>query len=697
MNWNKIFLFTLSGLVALKTYSQATNFDSLNIINIDSITVSSLHIPVTIRTSTEALSIITNQEFKSMPKTIGAEEALRFVPGVTIDNQANGSRVHMAIRGQGILSERGIRGIKIFVDGIPLNDPSGFAPDLYDIDWAVVKHAEVIRGPLAAMYGGGSNGGIINIVTDDGGSRTVNGKAYALTGSNGFYKLLGQVNGCASENLDYRFSLSHSSGDGYRQHQAYWANNMNEKMKWQVSRKLRISQLLFVTGYFNQNAEGLNKTQLPNPKLANPDAIPCNEYQKTSRITNGLEAQYQLTGNQIINLTGFLRNTDYKEPGSSAVQYRNFNTQGILCNYNILSPGNIFNNYFSAGADYQYQKITEHKLPNIKSPERVEAMGDVSETVKEGSALLANQDILQAGYGAYISDRLEIKQKLNVVFSLRFDRINNELKDYMDVPVKLSGKANFQCLSAKLGLSYSFSKSLTVYGNLGNGFLPPATEELANNPAAYGGFNKGLKNATSFGEELGIRGSAKFLFYDITGFILTTDKDFYRYRILPQRPLESFYGNAGKSQRYGIESLVRFNPISHFRIEAAYTFSHFKYVSPDSIKGNWLPNCPMHQLACEMQYNIFKNFTISFGNDLRSKWYIYTNKAFSNITQTGYYLFNTGLTYEFRLGNSILNISAFCKNITNVNYIAFTEPDPDGNSYQPAAGREIFIGIKTNF
>jgi len=32
--------------------------------------------------------------------------------GVRIDNQADGSRIHLSIRGQGILSERGLRGIK---------------------------------------------------------------------------------------------------------------------------------------------------------------------------------------------------------------------------------------------------------------------------------------------------------------------------------------------------------------------------------------------------------------------------------------------------------------------------------------------------------------------------------------------------------------------------------------------------------
>ena len=33
------------------------------------------------------------------------------------------------------------------------------------------------------------------------------------------------------------------------------------------------------------------------------------------------------------------------------------------------------------------------------------------------------------------------------------------------------------------------------------------------------------------------------------------------------------------------------------------------------------------------------------------------------------------------------------RNATDVEYIAFTEPDPDGNSYQPAPTREIFGGV----
>ena len=125
-----------------------------------------------------------------MTRSVAVDEAVRMVPGVKVDNQADGERVHMSIRGQGILSERGLRGIKVLLDGIPLNDPSGFAADLYDVDWSDVDRVEVLRGPGASLYGGGSTAGVLNIVTTQ---PPAEGEpavpiAEAHMGSHGFWK-----------------------------------------------------------------------------------------------------------------------------------------------------------------------------------------------------------------------------------------------------------------------------------------------------------------------------------------------------------------------------------------------------------------------------------------------------------------------------------------------------------------------------
>jgi outer membrane receptor protein involved in Fe transport len=118
--------------------------DSITTINLKEIIVTANRLPITLKTNPGAVSLVTQDILASIPKGIAAEEALRLVPGVRIDNQHDGERVHVSIRGQGILTERGLHGIGVIIDGIPVNDPSGFAPDLYDIDWATVKKIEVL-------------------------------------------------------------------------------------------------------------------------------------------------------------------------------------------------------------------------------------------------------------------------------------------------------------------------------------------------------------------------------------------------------------------------------------------------------------------------------------------------------------------------------------------------------------------------
>ena len=149
------------------------------------VVVSAPRMDIPLKENPAATTVVETALLKSMARTIAADEALKLVPGVKVDNQANGERVHLSIRGQGILTERGTRGVKTLVDGIPLNDPSGFVADFFDIDWATVRRIEVLRGPAAAFYGSGLSGGILNILTRDGGSARAAGSGFLSAGSSG--------------------------------------------------------------------------------------------------------------------------------------------------------------------------------------------------------------------------------------------------------------------------------------------------------------------------------------------------------------------------------------------------------------------------------------------------------------------------------------------------------------------------------
>ncbi len=221
------------------------------------ITVTAPRVEILLKQNPAATTVVETQILQTMPRSIAIDEAMKLVPGVKVDNQADGERVHLSIRGQGILTERGTRGVKTLVDGVPLNDPSGFVSDFFDIDWATVSRIEVLRGPAAAFYGSGSSGGILNILTRDGGPDPISGTGFLTGGSYGFFKGLAEAGGTAGP-MNYRLSGSGLSGKGYRDHTKYWADNFYGKFKFNVSPSVKLTAVLGWTDFFNENAEGLN-------------------------------------------------------------------------------------------------------------------------------------------------------------------------------------------------------------------------------------------------------------------------------------------------------------------------------------------------------------------------------------------------------------------------------------------------------
>jgi iron complex outermembrane receptor protein len=632
-----------------------------------------------------AANVIGEETLRFMPRGVGAEEALGTLPGIKIDNQANGERVHMSIRGQGILTERGIRSIQVLLDGIPLNDPTGFAPDLFDVDWATVQKIEVLRGPAASLYGGGAAGGIINIETRDGVPGPLSGNFQAYGDSNGFWKTMLEAGG-GSETFDYRFSAARTMSDGYRDHTKFWANNLFGKVNWKASSRFQLKAVVMGTGFFNENAEGLNLGWLAQDRrMANPDAITFNEYQKTRRITGGVIGKLEISDNQSLRFSVYMRDTRWDESVPSSVQHRVYATPGSSLQYELRTGSGTVKNLLGVGMDLDWQHIDEHRHPNLG-------------LAVEGTELLSEQQINQRRFGVYLLDRLQLSEQWAVLLNVRYDRMGNKLEDLRKANgLDLSGNVNFNKTTGKIGITWNPTPGLGFYAGWGQGFMPPATEELYANPDAQGGFNTHLMPATSHGFEFGVRGTAARRFaYDITIFNLETYNDFERYRI-KTRPLETFYRNAGHSRRWGLETLLNWFPVDPLSISLAYTYSDFKYTDytsmtyPGDLVGNRLPNSPVHQGVIDISYRIGRNWVIGVNEMLWSRAYVdATNKIWIN----GYGLLNARLAYTWQGRKFQGEIYVVGRNLANKEYIAFTEPDPDGNSYQPGPEREIFAGVQ---
>lgn len=714
---NKYIIFTACILILSHAVSAQTDIQKTDTVNLKEVVIKANNILVPLKNNPGSVSLVTPAMLTCMPKTIAVDEALRLVPGVRIDNQHGGERVHLSIRGQGILTERGLRGIGVFLDGLALNDPSGFAPDLYDVDWATVSKIEVLRGPAAGLYGGSSSGGVLNIYTQNGGAKPLGGEISQTIGSHGFSKSLFQLDG-SNETMNYRVSYSRTGGDGYRDHQAFWSNKLYEKINFHPTDKLTITQIISHTDYFQQNPEGLNLEQFDDLSQANPDANPFNEYQKTRRTTIGFHGNYKFNATQDVDAAAYLRSWDYKETSNHYAEYRDVSNPGASFQYNLHPGSEKLKHHVSIGADYKFQNIAMHKFESAANPDRPES---IDETNIETDSLLANQIIVQKNTGLFALYKMEFG-KLTFMANARYDDIKNSLTDKMMAQDTATTDKNFSQTSFRAGLSYNFSDAITVFSNVGQGFIPPSTEELASNPLGYSGFNTHLVPATSVSLDLGLRGFlGNKLYYEITAFIMHTENDFFRFKQSGRGNQEVFYGNAGNSRRIGVETYFSYQLSKKLNLQLAYTYANYQYTSASidpvytdtayvlttpPAEGQYLPNSPQHQLYAEAAYTVNKHFKVTVGTEYQSEWAIYTDqKAYNGELdpaiyqnwQDGFNLYHARISYQFNVWKLKGEASVSVRNLSDQTYMAFTEPDPDGNAYQPGPGREFFAGLKLRF
>jgi iron complex outermembrane receptor protein len=653
---------------------------------------------IPLKESPAASSIVGKEALRGMPRGVAIDEALMLVPGVKVDNQANGERVHLSIRGQGILTETGIRSIKILLDEIPVNDPTGLAPDLFDVDLNTVERIEVLRGPATSLYGGGAAGGIINVVTQNSRKTPLFGDFSTVAGSNRFWKGFGQFGGDVNE-VNYRVSASRTMGAGYRVHTGFSQNNVYAKATYTPGPDIQVTPIVSWVNTYHENPEGLSLAQYrEDPRLPNDDAVPFNEYMDVNRTTSGVAGVVRFTGKHEIRFNGYVKHSIYTEANNHVFDHQNLTTPGTSLQYTFApgSSGDRYRNHISLGTDIQWQTNDERLNPN--------------DHAVESGTVLARQQVRQRGAGVFLLDMFGVGHEWNFMGSVRLDRIHNELSDLMKSDTSdNSGSADFSNLTGRVGATFSPATDVSLYGAWGEGFIPPSTEELGTNPGGYGGFNGGLTAATSRSFEAGVRASiGRYLDVDITGFNMKTVNDFDRYR-MPGRgngQEGTFYRNVGRSNRYGVEVSAEYRPVSAVIVQLAYTYSHFTYNLDSAIpilmddttlhkrieNGNFLPNSPQHRLVLRARCEIAGGVTADLIAESNSKAYIDGANIESEAAQ-GYTLLGARVSVRWRIAGLSGDLSVQGRNLGDIRYAAFTEPDPGGNSYQPGPGREFFFGL----
>lgn len=152
----------------------------------------------------KAISVVDQQDIDNRDEA-AIPEALRVVPGLRVQ-QLGGPGSFTSIKTRGLRNEDTavlIDGLRFRDAGAPQGDASGFLEDLMVTD---TSRVEVLRGSGSSLYGTNAIGGVINLVTDEGGG-PFHGSVLAEGGGLGMFRGRGQVAGGNKSN-----SVAYSAG-----------------------------------------------------------------------------------------------------------------------------------------------------------------------------------------------------------------------------------------------------------------------------------------------------------------------------------------------------------------------------------------------------------------------------------------------------------------------------------------------------
>ncbi|WP_312837786.1 TonB-dependent receptor, partial [Atlantibacter hermannii] len=264
--------------------------------------------PVSELETPAAVSVVTGDDLRYAAPQINLSENLGSVPGLQILNRQNYAQdLQLSIRGFGSRSTYGVRGIRLYVDGIPATMPDGQG-QTSNIDLNSVASVEVLRGPFSALYGNAS-GGVIDVKTETGEAPpTIEASSYY--GSFGTWRYGLKASGATGDgtqpgDVNYTVSSTRFTTHGFRDHSDARKNLANAKLGVRIDDVSTLTLLLNSVDIRANDPGGLSYSEWRD----NPRQSPRGEQydtRKTIRQTQaGLNYQRALSTSDDLSITAY--------------------------------------------------------------------------------------------------------------------------------------------------------------------------------------------------------------------------------------------------------------------------------------------------------------------------------------------------------------------------------------------------------
>ncbi len=655
-----------------------------------------------------AVQAVDSDTIRGAGPQVNLSEALNRVPGLTILNRHNYAQdLQLSIRGFGARSAFGIRGIRLLIDGIPATTPDGQGQGS-SVSLTSTDRMEVLRGPLAQLYGN-SSGGVIQAFTRDAPDQAEFGAQY-YAGSFGLRRSDWQYAGKlgASGGVGLVADYSTFGIDGFRANSATERKQFNGKLSFGPSEKTKVNVI------FNRfdmplarDPLGLTAAQLAaNRDQAGTNAIArdvrkiVTQNQLGTTITHSLDNDSSLTGRLYF---GNRENLGYQVgiagTATAAGGWVGLNRDyyGTGLQYNASSKwGGVPVNWV---AGFEYDRMQERRQAGAA------ALGQKTTTTRNEVNAADNTDFFAQGTAS-------LSERFSVVGGVRHSTVRmNSSDDYL-IDGNGSGAISYQATSPVLGVTWHATDKVNLYANIGRGFETPTLAEMAYAGAGVPAFNTTLKAAGSHHFEIGAKWTptpqsrVDFAVYQIE----TTDEIV----VASSVGGNSTFKNAPGTKRTGWELAGSnyFTPnwrgsLSVSQIDASFsqsftTVSGAPPAATTILAGNKIPGIPQSSLFAELLWSSqtpgARASAMQLGTQAGVE-FLQSGRLFANDTNTvavdGYGTWALKASHGFAVGKGSLTAYARVDNLSDEKYVGSVIVNQANQQFfEPAPGRNWTLGVR---
>lgn len=511
---------------------------------------------------------------------VNLSEGLAGVPGLQLRDRSNYAQdLQLSIRGFGARSTFGVRGVRLYVDGIPATLPDGQG-QTSNIDIGSVDRVEVLRGPFSALYGN-SSGGVVQVFTEEGSgppALDVSAAGASFGTARTGFKLSG-----SSGRLSYLVSASRFHTDGWRAHSRADRDLVNARLGLDLGGGDRLTLVANHVKVRAQDPLGLDAQQLrTDPRGASAAlASQFNTHKDVDQTQFGLTYDKRIGSASTLRLMAYAGRRDLLQllsipAGPQGNPRHSGGVVGFARDYagadaRLSTHGELAGRRLDLVAGLAWDDLRERRRGYENFVERggQTELGVVGALRRNERNRVYNIDpYLQAGWQVATHWRLEL--------GLRHSSVRFSSRDHYIVGANGddSYAVRYRRLLPTASLRWQPSRDLALYAAIGRGFETPTLNELAYQAGGAGGINTGLGPARSRNLELGLK--ARLGGGLLTAAVFHTDT---RDEIvtLANAGGRSTYQNASRTRRRGLELSWEHESARHWRTRLAYTLLDATY------------------------------------------------------------------------------------------------------------------------